>query len=148
MHISQFINELIVWGACDEAIEWIEDSEFKTDQEMWDNIQAPGWMMWYIDEKITMDNLDASYIANRLRTKRLAIIRFLLRHVDDIENMDEAKNQVNYEQQCNDDPAGWVSEIHYLIAAAMGADQTRMPYDKIVDKRMADHLREIFPRIP
>lgn len=46
MKRDTLLRTLCKLGACDDSIEWIKSTDFKTAQEIWDNCPRGDWMLW------------------------------------------------------------------------------------------------------
>jgi len=147
--MCKFVELLEEFDACGVGLTWISDQQFATPQEMWDALQAPAWMLWYLDRCTGYGYASVEEVSKQLIKKKRAMLRYMRRHdISDI-NIDILKSLFaqygTLDRQWERED--WLTEVIEISMCTLNGDLGCTYYDKLRDKLMANHLREIFPYV-
>jgi len=149
--MNEFVALLREFDACRASFDWLDANQFATPQKMWDVIQAPAWMLWYLDSCTEYGYASTEKVAKQLIKKKRAILRYMRRHSGSNIDIDTMKSLfaeypviIGADEWRRED---WLSNIFELSLCTLDGHVSTTIYDELRDKLMADHLREIFPYV-
>ena len=154
------IDKLNQLGACSDACDWLEKSNFKTSQAAWDGCERGDWMLWLLGK---LSGKPESAKRKQLVRATCGCARLALKYVKDgehrpricieateawadgkstIEQVKEARSAADVAAYAAADVAAYASASAAAAAADAAASRNKMRKD------CADVVRKLFPKPP